>query len=65
MKNNKKFNNMGDCHSSWLEVINRLSILIYNLHASLGVEYIVVLLSLVRKDMKCQMFSNIQNINNG
>ena len=63
-KHNIKFKDIDDSHVGWSEMTNKLSILIYNLYAALGVEYIVLGGGLIREDMRHQLLSDLEKINN-
>tara|TARA_B100000795_G_scaffold259246_1_gene234072 strand:+ start:797 stop:1663 length:867 start_codon:yes stop_codon:yes gene_type:complete len=59
-----KFNDIGTGSPEWEEIIGKLAILLYNLYAATGVEYIVLSGGLIREDMKHQLITYIEKINN-
>jgi fructokinase len=59
-----KFKDVGSSSPEWEEMIGKLAILLYNLYAATGVEYIVLSGGLVREDMKHQLITYLEKINN-
>lgn len=59
-----KFNDIGIGSLEWEDIIGKLAILLYNLYAATGVEYIILSGGLIREDMKHQLITCIEKINN-
>lgn len=58
------FKDIGTSSPEWKEIIGKLAILLYNLYAATGVEYIVLSGGLIREDMKHQLITCLEKINN-
>jgi fructokinase len=61
---NLKFKDIDTSSSEWSEMIGKLSILIYNLYSTMGIEYVVLGGGLIREDMKSQLLAYLKEYNN-
>ena len=59
-----KFKDIEKNHPGWLEMTNKLSILVYNLYVALGAEYVVLGGGLIRSDMKDQILDSLKKLGN-
>ncbi|MDC1238169.1 hypothetical protein N8Z55_00240 [Pseudomonadales bacterium] len=60
---NVKFKDIDTSGPEWLEMIGKLSILIYNLYSTMGIEYVVLGGGLIRDDMKSQLLNYLKEYN--
>jgi fructokinase len=63
-KYNVQFKDIDSSHPGWLDLINSLARLLFNLYAALGVECIVLGGGVIRKDMKSDLVDNLLRLNN-